>query len=288
MEDYINSIKAIMYKAKDNLLDIADAIYQQGYEAGKADTPFTDTEEAEEKAYNRGLADAWDAARKFIEFEGNGGYSPSVLREMFGETPIRSIFKHNTAAEALAKIKAYEDKQKQDTEIKVGDEVITKYKDHAVAVRDTYYIGEDREPFTLIWFGTHMSSCRVNELSKTGKHYPQISEIMAELRGAESDSQESKQVIDLSKPNSHLHEPLFSGLSWTARDFDILGTYLGEGLISYIEDKNGPLEDDCMKRLLEMKDECSEIYAASAYAKELSERLKLRKEQRENRKSVVK
>lgn len=43
-----------------------------------------------------------------------------------------------------------------------------------------------------------------------------------------------------------------------------------------------------MKRLLDMKDECSEIYAASAYAKELSERLKLRKELRENGKDVVK
>lgn len=106
--------------------------------------------------------------------------------------------------------------------------------------------------------------------------------------GAKMTHEETEQVIDLSKPNSHLHEPLFPGLSWTARDFDILGTYLGEELISYIEDKNGPLEDNCMKRLLDMKDECSEIYAASAYAKELSERLKLRKELRENEKDVVK
>lgn len=34
--------------------------YDYGYEDGKADTPFTDTEEAENKAYNRGLNDAID------------------------------------------------------------------------------------------------------------------------------------------------------------------------------------------------------------------------------------
>ena len=95
---------------------------------------------------------------------------------------------HNyTPEEAIAKIKEYEDKQKQDAKIKVGDEVITNYKDHAVAVRDTYYIGEDREPFTLIWFGTHMSSCPVNELTKTGRTFPQIAEVLKEMRGAEND-----------------------------------------------------------------------------------------------------
>ena len=159
---------------------------QDGYEDGKADTPFTDTKDAEEKVYNRGLSDVWDAVRKIIEPADDGGYSFNALHTMFGESSIRSILKHNTAIEAIVKIKAYEDKQKQDTEIKLGDEVITKYKDHAIAVRDTYYVGEDREPFTLIWFGTHMSSCRVNELSKTGRHFPQITEVLKELRGAEN------------------------------------------------------------------------------------------------------
>ena len=38
----------------DNLWDKA---YKQGYEAGKADTPFTETTEAERKAYQRGFDD---------------------------------------------------------------------------------------------------------------------------------------------------------------------------------------------------------------------------------------
>jgi len=86
--------------------------------------------------------------------------------------------------------------------------------------------------------------------------------------------------LDLSKPNSHLNEPLFPGLSWTARDFSILSAYLSEQLISYIEDGDSHFENSVMDRLCEMLDECSKIYADSAYAKEYDERLKLRKQMR--------
>ena len=90
--------------------------------------------------------------------------------------------------------------------------------------------------------------------------------------------------IDLTKPNSYLKEPLFEGLPWTARDFDILHSFLSEELISYIEDREGPLEDSAMERLLEMRDECWTVYSNSEFAKEKKERLRLRKKMRENNK----
>lgn len=185
MKDYKNPIYATMKMARANLSRIADNIYQQGYEAGKAATPFTDTEEAEDKAYNRGLNDAWEVIKKITKDDSVGGYSIEMMQELFGQTCVYDITHNYTPEEAIAKIREYENKEKQDAEIKVGDEVITKYKDHAVAVRDTYYLGADKEPFTLIWFGTHMSSCPVNELTKTGRTFPQIAEVLAEMRGAE-------------------------------------------------------------------------------------------------------
>ncbi len=94
----------------------------------------------------------------------------------------------------------------------------------------------------------------------------------------------SENKIDLTKPNSHIKEPLFKGLPWTARDFDILHSFLSEELISYIEDREGPLEDSAMERLLEMCDECWTVYSNSEFAKENKERLRLRKEMRENNK----
>lgn len=154
--------------------------YDKGYKDGKADTPFTDTEEAEDKAYNRGLNDAWEVAGKLFKVP------TDALMELF---EMKSPYLDFSAQEVLKKLTEYENKnkQKQDAEIKVGDEVITKYKDHAVAVRDTYYLGADKEPFTLIWFGTHMSSCPVNELTKTGRTFPEIAEVLKEMRGAEND-----------------------------------------------------------------------------------------------------
>lgn len=192
MMNALEGVKAQIRKAydkgyKNGYVTGYDHGKRDGYEDGKADTPFTDTEEAENKAYSRGLDDAWEAARKLCQSVKYGGleeYCSEIFEKPLFET--FDVFDY-TAPEAIAKIKAYEDKQKQDDEIKVGDEVMTENAELAVAVRDTYYVGEDREPFTLIWFGTHMSSCRVNKLSKTGRTFPQITEVMKELRGTEND-----------------------------------------------------------------------------------------------------
>ena len=154
---------------------LRDNEHKQGYADGKADTPFTDTEEAENKAYNRGLNEAWDAAKKANEIDAD------VYDKLFPKSFIDGIYESYTAREVIDKLAEYEDKQKQDAEIKVGDEVMTEIAEHGVAVRDTYYIGEDREPFTLIWFGTHMSSCPINELTKTGRRFPQIAEVLKQM-----------------------------------------------------------------------------------------------------------
>lgn len=162
--------------------------YAEGYELGKQDgyedgQKSKDTLEDVKKAeYNRGLADMLEVVKSMRM------WTADDLEEVFGLRSIGDIFVNLSPSKIVSKYHAFKAriKELEDTEIKLGDEVITKYKDHAVAVRDTYYVGEDREPFVLIWFGTHMSSCRVNELSKTGKHYPQIAEILKEMRGAEN------------------------------------------------------------------------------------------------------
>jgi preprotein translocase subunit YajC len=72
----------------------------------------------QDDAYQRGLDDAWEAARKIIEMT-----SPPYW-EVFNEYK-EDLFGKISAAEAIAKLKAYEEKQKADDEIKVGDEVKT-------------------------------------------------------------------------------------------------------------------------------------------------------------------
>ena len=116
------------YKHIEHMRNLNDSLiwermkrcYDYGYEDGKADTPFADTEEAEKTAYERGLNEAWECAKKISIPEYEGGMSVKALQSIFGK--VREIFNH-TALEAIAKIKEYEDKQKQDAEIKVGYEV---------------------------------------------------------------------------------------------------------------------------------------------------------------------
>jgi hypothetical protein len=83
----------------------------------------------------------------------DGGYSLDELHEIFNETLNRIIFKRNTASEAIAKIKAYEDEQKQ-TEYEEKDMI----KERLAEFRATL-----------------------------GCSYGEIYEVLKELRGAEND-----------------------------------------------------------------------------------------------------
>lgn len=114
MKDYEQRATTIIMNTIEGVKAQIRKAYNKGYEAGKADTPFTDTEEAENKAYNRGLNDAWETARKIIVPISEGGYSFGALDKIFGVPTVRTVFELNNASEAITKIKTYEDKQKQD------------------------------------------------------------------------------------------------------------------------------------------------------------------------------
>ena len=184
-KDYEQLATKIMINALEGVKAQIRKAYDRGYKDGQAATPFTDTEEAENKAYNRGLNEAWKAAKKIhdgqIPYEvfgldkiGNGLSYASPLN--WGETI--------TAQEVIAKIKEYEDKQ--DAEIKVGDEVKDFYNHIGVVITDEPSQGSE---FISVLFTnqSHVQLYPVKELIKTGKHYPQIAEVMKELRGAEND-----------------------------------------------------------------------------------------------------
>ena len=110
------------YKRIEHMRNLNDSLiwermkrcYDFGYEDGKADTPFTDTKEAEDKAYNRGLNDAWEVIKKITKDDSVGGYSIEMMQELFGQTCVYDITHNYTPEEAIAKIKEYEDKQKHD------------------------------------------------------------------------------------------------------------------------------------------------------------------------------
>ena len=98
---YVCSAIGTPYTEPD-LEQIRKEAYEQGYD------------DAAEEKYTDGLADAWEAARKIANMIDNERFV--VLDTFF----VDRAFSKNTAAEAIAKIKAWEDGRQ---EIKVGDEV---------------------------------------------------------------------------------------------------------------------------------------------------------------------
>ena len=77
-------------------------------------------------SYQRGIEygrnETWEAARKIALYRDEGGTSILDLTEIFDCCTIQQVFRRHTVSEAIAKLKAYEEKQKADDEIKVGDE----------------------------------------------------------------------------------------------------------------------------------------------------------------------
>ena len=181
------------YKRIEHMRNLNDSLiwermkrcYDFGYEDGKADTPFTDTKEAEDKAYNRGLNDAWEVIKKITKDDSVGGYSIEMMQELFGQTCVYDITHNYTPEEAIAKIREYEDKQKQDAKIKVGDEVYSDAFDDKGIV--THITADKVACVCIICNGSTMMKVGVNGLHKTGRHFPQIAEVLEELRGAEND-----------------------------------------------------------------------------------------------------
>ena len=97
----------------DALKHAKDTAYKKGLHDGESKCRYCNE-------YQRGLDDAWEAARKIVcdeELDWN------TLLHIFNRSNFEGIFGDFSPSEAIAKLKAYEEKQKADDEIKVGDEV---------------------------------------------------------------------------------------------------------------------------------------------------------------------
>ena len=96
-----------------------DEAYQRGLKDGK-EYGLDESDMREAVSYQKGLDDAWEAARKIAQqWEEDVDSEHRVVID----DSIRVTLDSMTASEAIAKLKAYEEKQKAENEIKVGDEV---------------------------------------------------------------------------------------------------------------------------------------------------------------------
>ena len=127
-----------------------------------------------QEAYQAGLNDAWEAAKKLSWTEKHGGYG-ECLDKVFDRTDTFDFLDYSPN-EAIEKLKAYDDKQKD--RIEVGDEV--RARDGAPShtflvtkVTDSHVYGISDDGSWNYW--------TKDEVKKTGKHYD-IASILEAMR----------------------------------------------------------------------------------------------------------
>lgn len=128
----------------------------------------------QDTAYQRGLDDAWEAAKKIIEMT-----SPPYW-EVFNEYK-EDLFGKITATEAIEKLKAYEEKQKADDEIKVGDEVVWTENENVVIVVTSVYTADNMEWCDGVRKDGKVYSILTKNARKTGRHFD-IEKILEDMK----------------------------------------------------------------------------------------------------------
>lgn len=165
-----------------------DKGYKQGFNEGQAHQLASDDvfrESCEKSAYEKGLNDAWERARKIVCDKSQNGYSLYTLREIFGTASVCGIFGNFSASEAIQKIKEYEEKQKQDdNEIKVGDEVVD---------GEVFNSGKGIVTFVspvilyVLWYDGSTGRRKLTDVKKTGRHFDQVAEVLKQLKEAQDE-----------------------------------------------------------------------------------------------------
>lgn len=163
-------------EALDNIYKEFEKTYEEARKEGYEEADSNQRENAI-YAYERGLNDAWECARKLIL---DTGYCATQLQSIFGDKNEHYILKTLTPTEAIAKIKEYEEKQKQtDDEIKVGDEV--KHDGEQIGVVTQV----DKYGYQIMDSRGEGGRWITDDIKKTGRHFPQIAEVLQQMQEEE-------------------------------------------------------------------------------------------------------
>ena len=153
--------------------------YEKGYENGFIAGHLKAEKSGQsfyEDGHQRGLTDAWEAARKVTQVRKYGGYG-DCLGDVFGRTDTSWDVFDYSASEVIEKIRQYEQEKE---EIQVGDEIETPsgLKGYVVNFTDdelVHYVSSEGR------FGTMGTSA----VSKTGRHFPEIAEVLQKMKESE-------------------------------------------------------------------------------------------------------
>lgn len=165
-------------ETKKVINELAYQVYHAGYVDGKEDA--CENPKFQSTAYQTGLEDAWECARRIVldEYENSiGGFE---LYDIFETANCNHILKEYSVSEAMAKIKKYDENKSNQTNniIEVGDEINFKGELYVVTKSKTNTI----ECFDK---NGNWMSIGINCVSKTGRKFSDIQEILELMREAE-------------------------------------------------------------------------------------------------------
>lgn len=147
--------------------DLQKQAYDRGYKDGQSSVQID-----ESVAYNDGLNDAWECAKRIYDYQ--VPYELFGLDDGYGFISPLSSCETMTAAEAIAKIKEYEE-SKGKHKINVGDEVLNIFGDRGYVTS----VG-DVELCVLYPNGSTGHSSK-STYTKTGKHCKEIAELLRKV-----------------------------------------------------------------------------------------------------------
>ena len=144
-------------------------VYNKGYDDGLKDKPSAIYEK-----YKQGLNDAWDFARKICDIQ-----NAQKIKEIFG-ADANYVLWNVSASEAIAKIKAWEEKKH---EIKVGDEILCSGTDDKAVVTKVIH-GLEGDLYRCVHSDGDLST-ETSESKPTGRFFPEIAELFEKMQEGE-------------------------------------------------------------------------------------------------------
>lgn len=168
--EYEDSFKGVMILgAKDSNLYV-DSQAAEELEELNSDYINEHFCELQNTAYQKGLEYAWEAAKKLFSSMADSDIDKAFPIEWNngGFNALMNL----QPQEAIAKLKAYEEKQKADDKIEVGDEVAFHHDDgRPDTVVVVTYIGQDGFIDGMDGRGTQYAHKNPTKWTKTGRHF---------------------------------------------------------------------------------------------------------------------
>ena len=191
---------------KKQAQELIEQAYNSGYAVGYAEceeelAKEAITEDEQEKWLEQGRNEAWEVAKKISLLPDDGGLSIPDIQTIFRVSHDGEVFESFSASEAIEKIREWEKEKKQEeVEIHVGDEIRVgeEYRNAfnaVVCMAGKRYDGI--EVYQCIsGSGLHVTYTSEDNVRKTGRHFPEIAEVLKKLGEIKNETEGDSQKID--------------------------------------------------------------------------------------------